>query len=114
MVIQGHSRYYFGVDEKPLRDYIFTYDFACESSEDIVSKRSEHRHFRRPHSHMTPPLQRIPANIVTLPCYKLGSMDYNFATSSMDLSSFNFLVSSEIHRPTCNVTERTMAVQASR
>jgi len=28
-----------------------------------VNKRGENRHFQRPHSHLTPPLQRTPANI---------------------------------------------------
>ena len=34
-----------------------------EGSEDIASERSENRHFRPPHSHLTLPLQRTPANI---------------------------------------------------
>ena len=32
----------------------------CEGSEDITSERSKNRHFRQPHSHLTPPLQRTP------------------------------------------------------
>ena len=36
---------------------------ACEDLEDIASERSENLHFRPPHSHLTPPLQRTPANI---------------------------------------------------
>jgi len=56
----------FGVSEEPLRGYIVQYNnfgFECEGSEDIASKRSENRHLRRPHSHVTPPLQQTPANI---------------------------------------------------
>jgi len=30
-----------------------------------VNERSENRHFQRPHSHLTPPPQRTPANICT-------------------------------------------------
>jgi len=35
----------------------------CEGSEDIASKRSENRHLRRPHSHLTPLFQQTPVNI---------------------------------------------------
>ena len=38
-------------------------DLRCEESEDIASERSANLHFRPPHSHLTPPLQRTPANI---------------------------------------------------
>jgi len=31
--------------------------------EDIAGERSENRHLRRPHSHLTPPFQQTPANI---------------------------------------------------
>ena len=39
----------------------------CDDSEDIASERSENLYFRPPHSPLTPPLQRTPANI----CIKL-------------------------------------------
>ena len=65
-----HSRSFkvirFGVSEEPLRGYIVQYNncgLECEGSEDIASERSENRHLRRRHSHLTPPLQRTPANI---------------------------------------------------
>ena len=70
----GHSRsikvIYFGITEEPLMGYIAQCNkcgLRCEDSEDIVSERSENLHFRPPHSHLTPPLQRTPANI----CIKL-------------------------------------------
>ena len=49
----------FGVNEKPLRGYIVQYNncgLECEGSEDIASERSENRHLRPPHSHLSPPL----------------------------------------------------------
>ena len=65
-----HSRSFkvirFGVNEEPLRGYIVQYNncgLECEGSEDIASKRSENRHFGRPHCHLTPPFQQSPANI---------------------------------------------------
>ena len=61
---------YFGIIEESLMGYIAQYDkcgLRCEYSEDIASKRSENLNFRRPHSHLTPPLQRTHANI----CIKL-------------------------------------------
>jgi len=55
---------YFDVIEKPLSDYILQYyGIVCEGSEDIVSERSENRHFQRPYCYPTPPLQQTPANI---------------------------------------------------
>jgi len=66
----GHSRsfkvIYLGIIEKPLMDYRVQYNkcgLRCEGSEDIASERSENLHFRPPHSHLTPPLQRTPVNI---------------------------------------------------
>jgi len=59
-----------GIIEEPLMGYLAQYNKCgrrCEDSEDIASERSENHHFRPPHSHLTPPLQRIPANI----CIKL-------------------------------------------
>ena len=56
---------YFGIIEEPLRGYIGQYNkcgLRCEGSEDIASERSENRHFRSPHSHMTP-LSRKPPRI---------------------------------------------------
>jgi len=41
------------------------YGLASEGSEDIASERSENRHFRRPHNHLTPPANEI-ANGITL------------------------------------------------
>jgi len=35
----------------------------CKGSEDIMSEKSENRHLRPPHSHLTSPLQWTPANI---------------------------------------------------
>jgi len=57
---------YFGIIEEPLIGYIAEYNkcgLRCEGSEDIASEKSENRLFRPPHSHLTPPLQRTPANI---------------------------------------------------
>jgi len=57
---------HFDVTENPLSDYILQYNscgIVCYSLEDIVSERSENRHFRPPHSHSTPLLQRTSANI---------------------------------------------------
>ena len=58
-----HSRSFkfihFVVNEEPLRGYIVQYNnrgLECEGSEDIASERSENRHLRPPHSHLTPPL----------------------------------------------------------
>jgi len=66
----GHSRsfkvIYFGIIKEPLRGYITQYNkcgLRCDGSEDIASERSENRHFRPPHSHLTPPLKRTPENI---------------------------------------------------
>jgi len=56
----------FGVNENPLRGYIVQYNncgLECEGSEHIPSERSENRHLRRPHCHLTPPLQQTPVNI---------------------------------------------------
>jgi len=65
-----HSRLFkvirFGVNEERVRGYIVQYNncgLECEGSEDIASERSENRNLRPPHSHLTPPLQRTPANI---------------------------------------------------
>jgi len=65
-----HSRSFkvirFGVNEEPLRGYIVQHNncgLECEGSEDMASERSENRHFGRPHCHLTPPFQQIPANI---------------------------------------------------
>ena len=58
----------FDVNEEPLRGYIVQYNncgYEYEALEDIASERSENRHLCRPHTHLTPPLQRTPANIHT-------------------------------------------------
>jgi len=50
---------HFGVNEEPQRRYIVQGNncgLECEGSEDTASERSENRHLRRPHSHLTPPL----------------------------------------------------------
>jgi len=50
---------YFGIVEEPLMGYIAQYNkcgLRCEDSEDIASERSENRHFRPPHSHLTSPV----------------------------------------------------------
>jgi len=62
---------------------------VCYSLESIVSK-SDNRHFRPPHSHLMPPLQRTPANIRRVLILKQGSLGYIFAADSMGLSSFKF------------------------
>jgi len=56
----------FGVNEELLWGYIVQYNNCgneCEGSEDIACTRSENRHLRRPHTHLTPHLQQTPANI---------------------------------------------------
>jgi len=90
--IQGHSRSSISVSLKSiLMGYIAQYNkccLRCEGSEDIASERSENRHFRPPHSHLTPHLQRTPANIrikLTL-LQKPGSLGYIFAADSICLS----------------------------
>jgi len=55
----------------------------CEGSEDIASKRSKNRHFRQPHSHLTPPLQRISANI-RIKLTLLETRIHAFVTSHVD------------------------------
>jgi len=57
---------YFGIIEEPLRGYTAQYNkcgLRYGGAEDIASERSENSHFRPPHCHVTPPLQRTPANI---------------------------------------------------
>jgi len=70
LTLNDHSKSFkvicFGVSEEPLRGYIVQYNncgLACEGSEDIASERSDNRHFRPPHTYMTPPIQRTSANI---------------------------------------------------
>jgi len=61
---------YLGIIVEPLMGYIAQCNkcgLRYEDSENIASERSENRHVRAPHFHLTPPLQRIPANI----CIKL-------------------------------------------
>ena len=56
----------FDVNEEPIRGYIVQYNncgHEYEALEDIANERSENRHFRPLHSHLTPPLQRTPTNI---------------------------------------------------
>ena len=85
---------YFGIIEEPLMGYIAQYNkcvLRCEDSEDTASEKSENLHFRPPHSHMTPPLQRTPANIpIKLTLLETGSLGYIFAADSMGLSSCKF------------------------
>ena len=57
---------YFGIIEEPLMGYIVQYNkcgLRCKGLADIASERSENRHIRPPHSHLTPPVQRTTANI---------------------------------------------------
>ena len=64
-VIQGHP-FRCQWRASPVWGYIVQYNYCgleCEGSEDIASNRSENRHLRRPHSHLTTPVQRTPANI---------------------------------------------------
>ena len=58
-------------------------------SDEMASKRSENRHFRWPHSHLTSLLWRTHANI----CINLILLEtaYWDPLDSMDLSSFTFL-----------------------
>jgi len=94
----GHSRSfkvnYFGIIEVPLTGYIEQYNkcgLRCEGSEDIASERSENLHFRPPHSHLTPPLQRTPANIrITFTLLETKIPGLHFAADSMGLSSCKF------------------------
>jgi len=97
----GHLRsfkfIYFGITEEPLMGYIVEYNncgLRCERSEDMASERSENFHFRPPHSHLTPPLQRTPANIsikLTLLETRIpGPLGYIFVADSMGLSSCEF------------------------
>ena len=58
----GHSRTFkvisFGIIEELLMGYIAQYNkcgLRCEDSENIASERSENRHFRPPHSHLSEP-----------------------------------------------------------
>ena len=69
----------FGGNEEPLRGYVVQYNncgHECEGSEDIANERSENRHLRLPHTHLT---------------YKLRSLGYIAVADSMGLSSFKFL-----------------------
>jgi len=65
---------------------------TCEGSEDIVSERSENRHFQRPHSHLTPHVKQTPTNMRTN--FILLETEIPWATFSplivRGLSSFNF------------------------
>jgi len=79
--------------------YIAQYNkcgFRCEGSEDIASersenRRSENRHFRPPHSHLTPPPQRTPVNIrIKLTLLETRVPGLHFAADSMGLSSCKF------------------------
>jgi len=65
-VIQGHLFRYHWTTTKGLHNTIRAYNkcgLRCEGSENIASEGSENRHFWQPHSHLTPSLQRTPANI---------------------------------------------------
>jgi len=85
----------------------------CEDSEDIVSERSENLHFRPPHSHLTPPLKGIPANIrmkLTLLETRIPGLHFCrllYGSIFMQIS----VVGSEIR--VCNATERIIAVQGN-
>jgi len=85
---------YFGIIEEPLMGYIAQYNkcgLRSEDSEDIVRESSENLHFRPPHSHLTPTLQRTPANIcIKLILLETRILGYIFAADSMGLSSCKF------------------------
>jgi len=75
----------------------------------IASERSENLHSRPPHSHLTPPLQRTPANIrIKLTSLELGSLGYIFL-SLIVWVYLHAVVGSETH--VCNATECIIAVQ---
>jgi len=86
---------YFGVNEKPLSDYVLQYNnygLICKGLEHIASERSEYRHFRRLQSHLMPYLQRTFQNIrisVILLVTRIHA--YISASDRMGLSSFKFL-----------------------
>jgi len=97
-----------------LMGYIAQYNkcgFRYEGSEDIASERSENLHFRPPHSHLTPPLQRTPANIRI----KLTSLETRISALHFRRLWYGsifmqiLVVGSETH--VCNATECIIAVQ---
>jgi len=85
---------YFGIIEESLIGSIAQYNkcgVRCKGSEYIASEKSENRHFRPPHSYLTPNLQRTPANIrIKLTWLETGSLGYIFADDCMGLSSCEF------------------------
>jgi len=90
-VIQGHLFRYRWRATKGIAHYNKC-GLECEGSEDIASERSENRYFRQPYSHLTPPLQRTPANIrikIILLETRIPVL-YLFAADSIGLSSFTF------------------------
>jgi len=71
---------------EPLRGYIVHCNncgHECEGSEDIASERNENRHLRRPHTHLTPPLQQTPANIQINLTLLESSLGYNYVADSV-------------------------------
>jgi len=77
---------------------------AYESSEeDIVSKRSENRHFNDPTLIWRPLSGKHPRiSTKTLYCQKLGSPGYIFVADSMGLSSYKFFFVVGSGRQVCN------------
>jgi len=93
--------------------YIAQYNecgFRCEVSEDIASERSENRHFRPLHSHLTPPLQRTSTNIrikLTLLETKILALHFcRWQYGSIFIQIF--VVVSETH--VCSATECILVV----
>jgi len=88
---------YFDVTENPLSDYRYILQYGVVAlyvtvwTIYIVSERSENLHFRPPRSHLTPPLQQTPANIIiVLILLETRISGLHFAADSMGLSSFKF------------------------
>jgi len=83
-----HSRSFkvihFGVNEEPLRGYIVQHNncgLECEGLDVIASERSENRHIGRPHCHLTPLFQQIPANIhINRTLLETRTLRYNFVS----------------------------------
>jgi len=75
-----------------------------------VSERSENRHFRWPHSHLTPPLQETPANIrINLILLENRIPELHFCRWQYGSIFVQILVDGG-PKDVCNVTERIMAV----
>jgi len=103
---------YFDVNKEPLSDYLAQCDncgLRCKGSKDRANEKSENRHSRRPHSHLTPPLQRTPMNIRLIFILLETAIPGLHFRRSMGLSSFTFLCWAP--KDVCSATERIIAVQ---